>query len=672
MSGIAAACAGIVYTAGLDQCCYLTAPASSHLWRWSLGLLSLGGYESEAWIQYKQYMQSMAAAGHPIAIPLRMAVGAITILGAAAFAGWNFGKPRHSMKFISGNQLLEGNHSKKAASKISGKGIEIAPGFKLTDKKQTEHILIAGGTGSGKSVTGWNILIPAYQRGDRILLVNYKGMTEKFPVRDGAGDAEIMCPWDARSMVWQVSADVTTKTQAQTFSSAMIPESQGNPLWSNAAREVLNGVIMMLIKTRGVGKWGWQDLAGGLNKTQPELLSMMQEHYPQGATFVASNGKATESVLMSLGAFVGVIYDLAEAWGNRKGFSINTWVRNPDSKTKLVILNLSSEFTVLSKAFNVAVLNQIATTISKLPDVPEDKNRFWIYADEFPRLGKLDVWEDFLAVGRSKGFRLVFAFQSLSQLRHIYGNDISETWIDSVGTKILGRQDGKGAAWVSEMAGNARWAIPQRTQSSGSNSSSSFSWSQPTEIPVIETHEVTTKLGAKGAGMRMLVHGITPGFELLIDFPFRKLPDLRAPTRYAKWCREPNMPRSENMTLAPLEIQAEQPADEATKTTVIKEVVTQSTDDFLPPAPPASEPVKEKELDKGEAQKEIANEAAPSIAGAIAGDDVAHLAEAVLKIAGLAEYADTATEAVIQDQPQQITTKRRKLVRKTQESENEL
>lgn len=669
--GLAAAAAGVVFAGAHDQCCYLNAPASSHLWHWTLGVLSLGGYESEAWGQYKAYMSSMAAAGHPFAIPLRMTTAAAMIIGSAAFTGWHVGKPRHSMKFISGNQLLEGNNAKKAAKKIKGKGIEIAPGLTLTDKRQTEHILIAGGTGSGKSVTGWNILIPAYNRGDRILLVNYKGMTEKFPVRNGAGDAEILCPWDSRSIVWQVSLDITTKTQAQTFAAAMIPESK-DPLWSNAAREVLTGAMMMLIKTHGVGKWGWQDLADALKQTQPELLKMMRKFYPQGAAFVASEGKTTESVLMNLGAFTGVIFDLAEAWGNRRGFSVNAWVRNPKSKTRLVILNLSSKFTVLSKAFNVAVLSQIATTISDLPDVDDDKNPFWIYADEFPRLGKVDVWEDFLAVGRSKSFRLVFAFQSLSQLRHIYGDNISDTWVDSVKTKILGLQDGKGAVWVSEMTGKARWAIPQRTQSSGANASSSYSVSQPVELPVIEPHEVSTKLGEKNGCMRMLVHGLTPGFELLIDFPRRTLPDLRAATKYAKWCQEPNTPQSESMTLAPVEIQATQPEIEATKAKVITEEVTQSVDGFLPPAPPVPIHAQEKEFDKAEAQKEIIDEAAPSVVSAIAGDDVAHTTEALLKIAGLGEYAEAVTEAVIQDQPQQITTKRRKLVRKTQESEQEL
>ncbi len=666
MGGLGAVTAGIAYSTALDQCCYLTAPATTHLWRWALGVLSLSGYESEAWTQYKAYMSNMSAAGRPFDVPLRITFGAIAILGSAAFAGWHFGKPRHSMKFLSGNRLLEGNHAKIAAKKIKGNGIEIAPGFTLTDKKQTEHILLAGGTGAGKSVTGWNILIPAYNRGDRILLIDYKGMTEKFPVRKDANDTQILCPWDQRSMVWQVSADITNKTRAQTFAAAMIPESK-DPLWSNAAREVLTGAIMMLIKSIGVGKWGWQDLADALKKAQPELLAMMQEYYPQGAAFVASNGKTTESVLMNLGAFTGVIFDLAEAWGNKKGFSINAWVRNPDSKTKLVILKLSSEFPTLAKAFNVAVISQIATTISRLPDVPADKNRLWLYADEFPRLGKLEVWEDFLAVGRSKGLRAVFAVQSQSQMRAIYGNDITDTWIDSVGTKILGKQDGKGAEWVSDMAGKARWAIPQRTQSTGSNASSSFSWSQPTEMPVIEAHEISTKLGEKSNGMRMLVHGMTPGFELLVDFPFRKLPDLRPATKYASWCVEPNTPRSETMTLSAV-MQAE-PAP-AIKAVEIVEEVKQSVDDFLPPAPPQAVHEK-KELDHGEAQKEITNEAAPSIIGAIAGDDVAHVAEALIKIAELGEYADTATEAIVAEQPQQIPTKRRKLVRRTNKEERE-
>lgn len=665
-AGFTAAASGLGFTMIADACCALPAPHIEHLWRWTLGSLSLVGYESEAWNLYKNYMQNMSEAGHPFVIPLRMAIAGSLIAGSSIYAGWQIGKPRHSMKFLSGSRLLEGSHAKKAAKKIKGKGIEISPGFTLTDKKQTEHILLAGGTGAGKSVTGWNILLPAYARGDRILLIDYKGMTEKFPLHKNANDAGILCPWDSRSMAWQLSLDVTNKPQAQAFAAATIPESK-EPLWSNAARAVLAGSILMLIKTKGVGKWGWQDLADTLKKSQPELLSMLQEHHPQGAAFVASNGKTTESVLMNLGAFTGVIYDLADAWGNRQGFSINAWVRNPNSKIKLVILKLSSEFTTLSKAFNIAILNQVASTISRLPDVQEDKNRLWLYADEFPRLGKVEIWEDFLAVGRSKGLRAVFAVQSQSQLRAVYGNDIADTWIDSVGTKILGKQDGKGASWVSEMAGNARWAIPQYTQSFGSNASRSFSWSPPTEIPVIEPHEVASKLGQKGTSMRMLVHGLTPGFELLIDFPFCKLPDLREATKYAKWCQEPGMPRSENVYLHTASVNREAVQIKQAEVNYIKEKETEP----LPPAPPLVEVTKEKEIDAGEVQKEIIDEAAPSVAGMIAGEDVAHLTEALLKTADLGEFMEGASNTLIQDAQLQPSIKRKKLVRKTLIKENE-
>ena len=265
--------------------------------------------------------------------------------------------------------------------------------------------------------------------------------------------------------------------------------------------------------------------------------------------------------MMNFAAFAAPIIDLAEAWGDRKtGFSIEAWVNNPNSKIRTVILQLSSEFKVLAQTFNQSVLNQVGTYLTRLPDVPAHKNALWVYADEFQRLGKTEVFEELFSVGRSKSFRIVAAIKDLGQLKKEYGIDIAEGWVSSIGMKILGRSSATGARWTSEMCGKAVYAQLQdgRTDASGKRRAT---YGSPQTYDVFTTEDASNELGIfyssykqtaidflrtfglkkfikkiKPDGVRMLIHGVK-GAVLLVDFKFTILPTLRPETVLAGWAK---------------------------------------------------------------------------------------------------------------------------------------
>jgi hypothetical protein len=96
----------------------------------------------------------------------------------------------------------------------------------------------------------------------------------------------------------------STKTQAQTFAASIIPDFP-DPIWTNAARELLAGVVIMLIKTHGAGKWNYRDLADALNKTPSELNALIQEYCPPGTNLF------TDIILMNLRSSCDIIYCVA-------------------------------------------------------------------------------------------------------------------------------------------------------------------------------------------------------------------------------------------------------------------------------------------------------------------------------------------------------------------------
>ena len=120
-------------------------------------------------------------------------------------------KPRNRLTHIRGRRYLDGEEAIKQAAAESKKllsmsnfkddqgrvkeGIYLAPDLKLSREQEVQHLLISGQVGSGKSVILYQLLKPSYSRGDRAVIVDWKGeFTERF-------DSPIFNPYDSRSLV---------------------------------------------------------------------------------------------------------------------------------------------------------------------------------------------------------------------------------------------------------------------------------------------------------------------------------------------------------------------------------------------------------------------------------------------------------------------------------------
>lgn len=551
---LAAAVSAVVAAFGAAELINAVAPLSdpliTHLKFWAQGLLKLvSGYETDSWRMYSSYLDQAAASSTPYVIKWRMYSVVVASSAAALGAGWWAGKPISDLDKVSGNDLLRDCEAVRYFNSLSEQdGLRLANGLHLELNKETEHWLISGGTGAGKSVSATTVLVPALERGDRVILINYKGLTEKFPcvlnTESRDFNAIILCPFDRRSAVWAIWKDVTTKSQARELAARIIPESK-DPVWSNSARFLMTGILMYLINnfTKKGESWSWKMFGDLCVADREKLVEILAEHYPEGLRAIKDEGKTSDSVMMNFAAFAAPIIDLSDAWGDRKaGFSIEDWVNNPNSKIRTVILQISSEFKVLSQAFNQSILNQVGTYLTRLPDVIASQAPLWIYADEFPRLGKAEVFEELFAVGRSKSMRVMIAIQSLGQLKKEYGIDLAEGWIDSIGTKIMGRQDGVGAKWLSEMCGTAEYVQLQngRLDPDGSGKiRNAFSAPQTyqvfppqlaqNELGIVKQGWLAKFLKLKPKGVRMLIHGVR-GADLIVNFPFPTLPTLRKET----------------------------------------------------------------------------------------------------------------------------------------------
>lgn len=511
----------------------LPEPAGEHLWRWTLGLLSVGGFDIGTWQQYASYMQRMSAAGHALEIPLRMSVTATAAAAAAFFAGRYAAKPVSGHRVMRGRQLFEGKQAINAARReapTSETGILLTPQLRIAEDMETKHFLICGGTGSGKSVVGWQFMLEAERRNDRKIIFDYKGITEAWP-----GRFALVCPWDGRSAAWHIAADVQTKQQAKNVAARLIKESN-DPMWSNAARQILAAVIISLQQEKKI-TWTWRDLATRISLPQPELAKIAAKHHPEALRAVADASKTTDSVLISLASYMSIIYDLDDAWGDRAGgLSLTRWLKNPESRTRTIIFKMSDDFEQLTQAYLQAAIGVIGSVVSSLPDCRPTDNRLWIFSDEHPRLGKVEGWSKFMEVSRSKSIRTVTIYQSPNQLRESYGREVFESWVDMVPTKIFCRSDGDAAKWIAEQAGDAEVERLSESLSTGAQGTTVSRSYQREMIPVLLPSQISTELGPRTKGILAILHGLKNEHILMWPYPAVD-PKTRDATVLAHWCK---------------------------------------------------------------------------------------------------------------------------------------
>lgn len=493
---------------------------NEHLKYWLYSLADAVGYSSYQAERYAEYLKA------DFSMQVRMALAAVAASSAGLYAGWLAGKPLDGLIVTDGYLVAEGKEAIKKLKKVSGifkeKGLKIGD-WHLSFDKESKHFLLAGGTGSGKSVTLTNILLPVIARGDRVLLIDFKGLTEIYPTRLGK-DLAILSPIDARDIGWDVAADLTNTQHIKDFVWILQNNADDADFFDDAAANIAIGTLISCARDYGKN-WTFKIASDRLNSTREEFVELLKTHYPRAVPPIIEAGKMADSVLAGVPTLCDIIHDLADLYGDKKGkLSMREWAINPKTKYKNLILKTSTEFSKISSAFNRMILAVLKSNLTKMPDVKPDTNPIWLIVDEFPQLGKIE-WASYLEVGRSKSMRCVMCIQSASQLINIYGQAVSDSWIDSIGTKIFGSQDGVGAEWVEKVVGKISGERLNISNTEGGGNT--FSYVPFSDKPAFSANRVKNDLGPNKRGVRMLVHGLTKNGDVVVDFSFSNTKKLR-------------------------------------------------------------------------------------------------------------------------------------------------
>jgi len=452
------------------------------------------------------------------AIEWRVCAAALCACLPAALLAPRMLRPRDGLTVLRGPSRLEGEAAKKALGRLLVKRCEerpdhdMAPGVPYPADMWTRHMLVVAGTGAGKSTALKPLIAKVIAANERALIFDPKGEFTK-----GFEAPAILAPWDARSVAWDVARDMRNIGDMRRLAAAFVKEAQ-DPMWSNAARQLLVGFMVYLKATRR-DDWGWQELDEISSVAQSDILPIMEEHHPEAARAVERASVTTQGILINLASFMSPVRDLAQAWGSvpkSRRVSFVEWTHGRDKRAQ-IILQGHGAYPDLAKSCLEGIVGVVAAIVNSVEMDDDPQRKIWFIADEAAQMGKVPM-RPLFDVGRSRGVRCVVACQDLGQLEEIHGDKMVKAIVSMAGSILLGQMmPGETAEQLCKALGSreVERANVSASVGAGSGRSTTLSFSRD-ELALYKPSELASRLGltADGRGVRMALCVAGNAYEL--------------------------------------------------------------------------------------------------------------------------------------------------------------
>ena len=371
-------------------------------------------------------------------------VASITVALLLLFWFKQRGKRLGQVKVISGRYLAD----KKTMIKVMKKSGELSD-LKIADipifkGSESQHILVHGSSGTGKSVTITDLLMQIKKRGDRIIIYDKHG-TYLSQFYDDNKDI-ILNPMDTRCAIWHPWAECETQADFEQFAASLIPtpKSNSDPFWINSARSLLAAIAYNMK----------DDDDRSLRKLLQVLFSSdlsLVKKYVAGTEAESLMSEEIQKTALSIkSVLANYIKPLRYLEDEKEAFSIRKWVS--EENNKWLFITSVAQYHEAIKPLISAWLDIAANQLIGLN--PDPNRRLWIILDELASLQKLNCLQDALAESRKFGGCIVLGLQNVFQLHDHYGADGTKAMMDLCNTKVFFRAPSyQCAEWVSKEIG---------------------------------------------------------------------------------------------------------------------------------------------------------------------------------------------------------------------------
>jgi type IV secretory pathway TraG/TraD family ATPase VirD4 len=339
-------------------------------------------------------------------------------------------------------------------------GVAVAP------EDETKHFKLIGTTGTGKSTAIRELLRGALARGDRAVIADPDGgyVAQFF---DAARGDVILNPFDARSVKWDIFAEIREPYDVEQLASALIPagEDASGREWRGYARTFFTAVTR---RCRADSR-DLVELWRLLTVASSDELRPIVAGTPAQPFLELDNGKMFGSVRSVVGSAIAALEYIQTQHG--AAFSVKEWVRGgrgvlfvPYQAGQIAALR-----SVIAAWLRLAIFEAMSGT--------EGDQRLWFIVDELDALGPIDGLKDALARLRKFGGRCVLGFQSIAQVSGTYGAGDAQTIVENCSNTLILRCSGSEHGGTSRFASNliGEREIVRAEYSRGQSQSSFFS-----------------------------------------------------------------------------------------------------------------------------------------------------------------------------------------------------
>ena len=320
-------------------------------------------------------------------------------------------------------------------------------GIPYAERTETQHTIVSGTTGSGKTVLISDLVSQIRARGERCVIYDKMGSyTRSF--FDSDRDV-LLNPLDARAPRWSPFFEARDPRDFDMMAAALIPQQKDtvDPFWVTAARQLFSN---------GAGvfwKQGVEDnrvLVDHLLKTELTALAEAMAGTVAQSIVDPENPKTALSVRAMLTANVSALELLPDTG---KPFSIRDWISDEERGGFLFLTSRGDQHASLRGLISTWLEIAVNAMLSLAQD---DGRRIWVILDELPTLHQVPSLQPGLAESRQFGGCFVLGVQVASALRDLYGRNGAETISGLCGTRVvLAAPDRDTAQWSADSLGRS-------------------------------------------------------------------------------------------------------------------------------------------------------------------------------------------------------------------------
>lgn len=355
-------------------------------------------------------------------------ISSMSFFGILAFFFYR-GYRSKAKKHLTGSKIIS-SHWISWRLKFKRKASSIKIGhLPLVKGTETQHLLITGGTGSGKTNCLHHLLGHIRTQKQKAIIVDTSGIFTERYLREGKDI--LLNPFDKRSALWSPWAEGCSSIDYASLAEAFIPSSHSDNenYWRMASKTVFISLLEKFADNKNTS-----ELTRWLQyETLSELCKLVQ-----GTKAAAHMDLSSEKTASSIRSVASTFLECLETLKDTSTpFSIREWVASKNQDSWLFLQCTPTQRPLLRSLMTA----WISSSIRGLLSLPVDlKRRIWFSIDELPTLQRVKDLETLLTEGRKYGGCGILSIQSPAQIENIYGRDVAKTIIGNTATKIIFRE----------------------------------------------------------------------------------------------------------------------------------------------------------------------------------------------------------------------------------------